>query len=97
MREMGLPEPPRIPLPTTLPALERLDPRELEDGRIALRRKSTLNKPAVRYIIVNRRGTIDGEITLAANEEIIGFGPTSVYVAFKDEDDIQRLRRHPWR
>lgn len=96
MREMGLPEPPKIPLPTTLPALDRLSPRELEDGRIALRRRSTLTKPAVRYIIVNRRGTIDGEITLAANEEIIGFGPKSVYVAYKDEDDVQRLRRHPW-
>ena len=34
--------------------------------------------------------------SLAANEDIVGFGARTVYVAFKDADDIQRLRRHPW-
>lgn len=96
MKAIGVPVPPSPPLPTMLPALDRLSPLELYDGRIALKRRSTLSSPSVRYIIVNRRGTIDGEVTLATKEEIVGFGPKSVYVAFKDEDDVQRLRRHPW-
>ncbi len=96
MKAIGFPVPESPPLPTSFPALDRLRPLELRDGRIALRRRSTLATPAVRYVIVNRRGEIDGEITLAAKEEILGFGPKAVYVAFKDEDDLQRLRRHPW-
>ncbi len=36
------------------------------------------------------------KLAVGAREDIIGFGPRSVYIAFKDNDDIQRLRRHPW-
>ena len=49
-----------------------------------------------RYLVINRAGNIDGEIAVGAREDIMGFGPRSVYIAFKDDDDIQRLRRHPW-
>ena len=36
------------------------------------------------------------KLAVGAREDIIGFGPRSVHIAFKDNDDIQRLRRHPW-
>lgn len=96
MRRLGLPAPSEPPLATTLPALRALRPIELPDGRIALQRASPVSKPAVRYVIVNRRGTIDGEITLQTNEYLLGFGSRSVYISVRDDDDVERLRRHPW-
>jgi hypothetical protein len=36
------------------------------------------------------------QVAMAENERIVGFGVKSVYVAWKDADDIERLRRHPW-
>ena len=49
------------------------------------------------YFVIDRRGRLVGELTLPANEEIVGAGPATLYVAVKDEDDIIRLRRHPWK
>jgi hypothetical protein len=97
MRKAGFAAFPDAPIPTTLPALANLRGAiGLPDGRIALQRRSPTSVPSVRYVIVNRKGAIDGEITLAANEQIIGFGARSIYVSFKDADDVQRLRRHAW-
>ncbi len=28
--------------------------------------------------------------------EIVGAGARTLYIAFKDENDIQHIRRHPW-
>ena len=52
--------------------------------------------PETRYDIVNRRGVLDGQLTMPSNERIVSIGATSVYVAVIDDDGIQRLRRHPW-
>lgn len=93
---VGFPVPPDGPMPTVLPALSETRPMPLPDGRIALKRRTTAAQPNARYIIVNRRSTIDGEIVLGRREEILGFSGKSVYVKVTDEDDIQRLRRHPW-
>jgi hypothetical protein len=45
---------------------------------------------------VNRRGGLDGQLVLATNERVVGFGARSVYLSVTDDDGIQRLRRHPW-
>lgn len=66
------------------------------DGRLIMRRTTTASIPAKRYVVVNRRGTIDGQFTLGENEDIVGFGPKYLYVLSRNEDDIQTLRRHPW-
>lgn len=96
-RKNGWPEPANTAFPVTLPVMATTSlPRTASDGRLLLKRTSSASHPDVRYLVINRTGSIDGEITLGAKEEIIGFGPHSVYVAFKDDDDIQRLRRHPW-
>lgn len=97
-RRMPQPKGPRItlPIPSTRPVLFNFNPIELPDGRIALERQSMRSVPTVRYLIVNRRGGVDGQITLKPNERLIAFGKRSVYISEKDQDDVVRLRRHPW-
>ena len=96
-RKMGTPEQ-RLPsLPSSIPVMAvSIVLRATPDGRLIIRRSTSEADPAVRYLVVNRRGDIDGEIALGAREDVIGFGPRSIYVAFNDDDDIQRIRRHPW-
>ncbi len=92
-----LPAPRATSFPTTLPVLETYAvPKTASDGRLLLRRSRSTPDDPIRYLVVNRRGTIDGEIVLGAHEDIVGFGPRTVYVTVTDEDDIQLLRRHPW-
>ncbi|MBL0170888.1 MAG: hypothetical protein IPP90_09185 [Gemmatimonadaceae bacterium] len=96
-RKMGMPERQFPPLPTSIPVMAiSVVLRETPDGRLLIRRSTSEADPAVRYLVINRAGTIDGEIVVSARADIIGFGPRSIYIAFKDDDDIQRLRRHPW-
>jgi hypothetical protein len=96
-KRYGLPAPTTADFPTTWPVLAPLwPPKQSSDGRLLLRRSTSAASPGTRYLVINRRGTVDGELVLGPNEDIIGFGPRSAYVAFTDEDDIQRLRRHPW-
>jgi hypothetical protein len=66
------------------------------DGRVLIPRLASVDSPEARYDIVNRRGGLDGQLTLPSNQRIVSFGATSVYVAVTDDDGIQRLRRHPW-
>ena len=66
------------------------------DGRLLIPRLATADNPETRYDVVNRRGGLDAQLVLAANERIVGFGASSVYVSVTDDDGIQRLRRHPW-
>ena len=66
------------------------------DGRLLVPRLATADNPETRYDVVNRRGALDAQLVLAANERIVGFGASSVYVSVTDDDGIQRLRRHPW-
>lgn len=94
-KQSGFPAPPSVPLPATLPASTEVT-KASSDGRLLLQLTTTASNPHVRYVVINRSGVIDGEIVLAAREEVVGFGPQSIYIAYKDDDDIQRLRRHPW-
>jgi hypothetical protein len=66
------------------------------DGRLLVPRLATADNPEMRYDVVNRRGTLDAQLVLAANERIVGFGSGAVYVSVTDDDGIQRLRRHRW-
>jgi hypothetical protein len=94
-KQNGLPVPPALAMPATLPANTTIS-KTLPDGRLLIKRTVTASNPVVRYLVINRKGAIDGEIVLAANEEYVGFGEKSIYISFKDDDDLQRLRRHPW-
>ena len=67
------------------------------DGRLLVPRLPAADRPETRYDVVNRRGTLDGQLVLSPNERIAGVGASSVYVAVSDDDGIQRIRRHAWR
>ena len=94
-RKVGFPAPPVLPMPSTLPPSTEVT-KASSDGRLLLQLTTTVSNPQVRYLVINRSGTIDGELVLNANEEVVGFGARSIYISFKDADDVQRLRRHPW-
>jgi hypothetical protein len=66
------------------------------DGSLWLQHEPSIDFPDARYDVVDRRGVLVAVVSLAKRESIIGLGPRSVYVVWKDSDDIERLRRHPW-
>jgi hypothetical protein len=66
------------------------------DGQLLARRPITVDFPDWRYDVVDRRGQLVGVLMMAKGERIVGFGEKSVYVVTKDDDDIERIRRHPW-
>lgn len=65
------------------------------DGNLWLRRPVSKDFPNYRYDVVDRRGQLVGVVPLAKGERIVTVGKAAVYIAWKDEDDIERLRRHP--
>ena len=69
---------------------------EASDGRLLVPHQSSADHEETIYDVVNRRGQLDGQLTLPPNERIAGFGAASVYVVVVDDDGIERLRRHPW-
>jgi hypothetical protein len=66
------------------------------DGRLLVRRPRDADHETTRYVIINRRGELDGELSMSANLAIVGFGRDHVYVTSTDRDGIQTLQRHPW-
>ncbi|MCC7003491.1 MAG: hypothetical protein IT357_15145 [Gemmatimonadaceae bacterium] len=65
-------------------------------GLLIIKRHTSADYTASHYFVVDRAGKLVGELSLPANETIVGAGPKSLYIAVKDEDDVIRLRRHPW-
>lgn len=66
-------------------------------GLLFIRRSKSADFPGLSYFVVDRAGRLIGELPLASNESIVGAGEGNLYIGWKDEDDIQRVRRHPWR
>lgn len=66
------------------------------DGVLIIRRTKSADFTGSNYFFVDRQGKLLGELALPASETVVGAGPRTLYVAVKDEDDILRLRRHPW-
>lgn len=65
-------------------------------GLLFIRRTKSADFPGVSYFVVDRESRLVGELFLEATETIVGASDTNLYLGWKDEDDIQRLRRHPW-
>lgn len=95
LRRLGIKPPDPLAIPNTKPVLT-LTSVFLPDGRLAVKRRGMLSAPSTRYLVVNKRGAIDGQITLKPNEDLVGSGARSLYVAVKDADELLTLRRHPW-
>lgn len=66
------------------------------DGTILIKRARSADYMQSHYFVIDRNARLLGEITLPANEEILGVGKQTIYIGYKDEVDIQRIRRHPW-
>ncbi len=66
------------------------------DGVLIIRRTKSADFTGSNYFFVDRQGKLVGELALPASETVVGAGPRTLYVAVKDEDDILRIRRHPW-
>jgi hypothetical protein len=66
------------------------------DGMLLVHRERSRAAPGNDYDVIDRRGARVRTIRLPWTERIVGFGAASVYVSAKDDDGIERLRRHPW-
>lgn len=81
---------------TLPPYLGRGSLLTITDGRLLVERFPSADFEGTRYLVIDRRGQLNGEVVLPASKRIIGFGNGTVYIAERDADDILRLRRHPW-
>ncbi len=70
--------------------------RPAPGGMLLIVRTPTLEAPGNRYDLIDRTGELRGVIRLPADQSIVGFGSSSLYVVRKDEMDLQTLSRHPW-
>lgn len=66
------------------------------DGTILIKRARSADYMQSHYFVIDRNARLLGQITLPANEEIVGAGEQTIYIAYKDEVDIERIRRHTW-
>lgn len=84
--------------PSTLPALTREEPvLATADGLLVVPRMPSVRHEESRfYDLIDREGRLVLTVRVAANERIVGFGTSSVYVVTTDEVDLQHLTRHPW-
>lgn len=68
----------------------------LPSGHLAIRRTPDQRIRRTVYDLVDRRGRLAGQLILGENEHLVGFGGHFAYVVVVDQNDVQRLRRHPW-
>lgn len=74
------------PVPTVLPA---------DEGRLAILRTPEV-EPERRVDIVDRRGSLACVLELPAGVELLGFGPSVVYVLSTNSLGLQEVREHSW-
>lgn len=82
--------------PEALPAFPTNALLAAPDGRLLVRRTLNPLAPNTSYDIVDREARLVARLTLPARARVVAFGARSVYVVERDEDDIERVRRHPW-
>lgn len=66
------------------------------DGTLLIHRTRTAEASENRYDVVNRRGELKAVIRLPADQTIVGFGLSSLYVVHEDDAGLLTLSRHPW-
>jgi hypothetical protein len=73
------------------------DPERIEmapDGRVWVSRYGAAGAKQTVYDVFDRRGARVDRVVFPGRSRVVGFGPTSVYVAELDEDDVPKLRRY---
>jgi hypothetical protein len=66
------------------------------DGKVLVRKAPTADHPEPRYDLVNRKGELEGQLSLGASETLIGAGSRTIYTLEIDEEGGQWLRRYAW-
>jgi hypothetical protein len=94
----GTPQPPEIVTnwPAAVPPFTTFRSMVTLDGKLIVRRTATADHPEGRYDIIDHHGAVERQVTMPANEHIVGFGANSVYVAVDAKDGAQVIQRHPW-
>jgi hypothetical protein len=64
------------------------------DGNVWIRRAPTMRAPGTDYDVVDRTGRLVKRLHLPANEVIVAFSRTSLFVIQTDSDDLQHIRRY---
>jgi hypothetical protein len=86
-----------IDWPATVPAVGAFQVVYVApDGRLLVPRYPSAGQPESRYDIVDRRGRLNAQLSMAPKERIAGTGAKSLYVVETDADGIRRLKRHAW-
>lgn len=62
------------------------------DGRLWVQRSQPANAAAL-YDVFDGAGRLVKQVRLAPNSRVVGFGASSVYVAYTDDDELQHLQR----
>jgi hypothetical protein len=81
--------------PETLPPFLAGGVQAGSDGNVWIRRARSLKHPGTDYDVVDRTGHLVKRLHLPANEMIVAFGRTSLFVMLTDSDDLQHLKRYP--
>jgi hypothetical protein len=63
------------------------------DGHVWIRRALRSEDPPT-YDVVDRFGRVVQQVVLRPRSRIVGFGPSSVYVVRRDQDDLEYLERY---
>ena len=82
--------------PSVMPAVPPQKLLATADGHLVAMRYASVAHPNPTYYVMDRQGKLIRQVELAPGEQIVSFGQSSVFVSFKDADDIVRLRRHSW-
>lgn len=64
------------------------------DGRAYIRRADLKEPEGTYYDIVDRTGALVARLVLGTRERIVAVSDRFVYVIWKDDDDLEHLRRH---
>jgi hypothetical protein len=80
-----------------MPVKPAFDPKLIivaPGGSLWVGRYGPANAKQVVYDVFDRRGTRVDRVAFPARTRVVGFGPTAVYAAELDDDDLPHLRRY---
>lgn len=69
---------------------------EAPSGEVIIRRSVLPDSATARYDVIGRDGQLRRQFALPKEARVIGMGSESLYLAVRDEDDVERVHRLPW-